>query len=79
MIATQNAVQELKRTGLTVEIQRRREVKIRTWLGFRLLRLARWVTGWDLRIVDLHAPTDDINRSARRRAERRNERLKPCR
>lgn len=76
---TIDAVKEMNKVEMTVQIQRNREAKIRTWLGFRLLRLARWVTGWDLRIVDLHSPGDEAARANRRRAKKRNEKLRETR
>jgi hypothetical protein len=63
----------MKQVQMTVQIRRLKESKVRTKIGFLLLGLCRKVTGWQMEIKFL-SPGDEANRSARRRAVRRNAR-----
>ena len=69
-----DAVKEMSQVRMTCHIRRQREAKFRTRLGFLLLALIRKVTGWQMQITFL-SPGDEVDRPARRRADRRNKRI----
>lgn len=49
---TLDATKIMRRATITVTLKRAREMRMRLWLAVKLIRLAAWVTGMGIEIVD---------------------------